>query len=135
MFMRCLVAFFIMVVLVLAVASCGDSAGYRQFGNRDQKYYAELADSCRTLMKITGAPATFSGEASKLPVAIRELNPISVEVSTNRVFIMMGKGRARYEIIWEQSDNEQPVWELSTNAEGLCKVLFREKGLNLTGQP
>ena len=131
-FMRRLVLFIALATLALTFVSCSDSTDYRRFVGRDSKYYAELADSCRTLIRTTGASATFGGGATNLPLAIRELNATTVEVDTNRVFIMMAKGRVRYAIVWEQSDNKPPVWELSTNAEGLRKVLFRSRDSSTT---
>ena len=108
--------------------------------NRDQRYYAQVADACSELLvKTLAAPTNgqtvvlgniiIGGDDESLPPLLREFHARQIAVGTNRVGIAIGDSRVGYGIVWEPSDynNTNAPWELATYAEGMRKAVFSRK--------
>ena len=98
---------------------------------RSDAYFQDFANACDNLAVEATNTWRAPGNSLSLPPILRKLNAEFVEISTNRVFIGVGIGRAGYGIIWEQDDSDPALWELRTNAEGLQKVLVTRRKLTL----
>src|SRR6266542_2700827 len=86
---------------------------YHQFINRDQPYYAGIADACDRLIASVPRGAQrikhIPGNDDSLPAPFRQLHCRFIDVEADRVFIMVGAGRVGFGIIWEHDDEDRAL--------------------------
>lgn len=125
------------MIALLLIRLNSSSVGYANFHRKGDIYYADLASACDSLFAraVNGRQVVLSGDDATLPSLIKDLRPKTVTIipfiqgQTNygpRVLIMIGVSRAGFGIQWMKSDeeNKMGVWELSTAAEGLKRILY-----------
>jgi len=117
------------------------TSDYLRFMGKDQRYYSDLARACDLVLQqhplgtnATTLPIVDSdvpyvfiripGHDRSLPRIIRDLDPESVIVSSNRVHISVGVGRGGFGITWEPHDGSH--WGIVTYAEGLVRGVYVE---------
>jgi hypothetical protein len=94
---------------------------YRTFVQRDPNYFVKLSQDCDkllanlTIYKVT--EQDFRGDDPSLPSTLKDIHAGSIEVTSNRVFVEVGLGRAGFAIIWGQVDQNPIMWKLSAVAE------------------
>jgi hypothetical protein len=117
----------------------GPGSKYHRFMAKDRTYYFEVARGCDAILKQhpvgsdglkprLGLPGSFilSAQDASLPLTIRALQPDTIILSSNHVYVGFGVGRLAWGIIWQQDDSRTNSWTLSTNADGLEKRLYAE---------
>ena len=123
------------LLLLLVMLIYRSSPSYRSFMNRSPDYYTRVAEACDQLLakapivstnQVNTWPGfyTLRGDDSSLPAVLRELHANKVVVGTNRVAMVIGSPRTGYGVVWEPNGVNLGVWELTTAAEGLSRVVY-----------
>jgi hypothetical protein len=144
-----LVLLFIIIPVALAiVAPALLKSQYIRFTEKDQKYYAEIARACDSVLQqnttfskhteaqnpkndflwmdasnVVWNQIILSGQDPSLPKAIRALNPNKILIASNHVCICIGV-RPDFTIIWGQDEMRTNAWTLTCNGEGAVENLY-----------
>jgi hypothetical protein len=99
--------------------------------HRSEDYYSKFASACDALLKIMQPgpkELRLLGNDSRLPQVLAAMEPTFVEISTNRVLLVM---EARgYGVAWEQDDQTPGNWRLAAFAGSGPIPLFTESRTN-----
>jgi len=101
--------------------------------NRDQGYYAKVAEACDELISHTTNsvenPRVILGDDKSLVPILRDLNATRIEVSSQGIWIQVGNTKVGFGIVWEPSDydDKNAPWELRTSREDIRKVVYSIK--------
>ncbi len=100
--------------------------------HKSAKYYADFTAACDSVL---AEHPLGTNEAIKIPVTdpslpkiITGLRPIRIQVSPQRVWMILGSdSHAGFGLAWEPQMNDTNVWVLHTIAEGLDTVIYSSK--------
>ena len=112
----------------MVLISCDRSPSYLEFMAKDSTFYRQVSEGCDKLLLQASArdgnSYTVRGDDASLPEILRKLKPEFVDIDSNHIYIRIGVGRGAYGITWEQAEQAESKWELTTTAEGLRNVVF-----------
>ncbi|MGA3283205.1 MAG: hypothetical protein ABSD57_01945 [Verrucomicrobiota bacterium] len=147
-----LILLLVVIPVVLAItAPAWLESPYIRFTHKDQKYYAEIARACDSLLQqhptfskhtetqnsknddlwidasnVVWNQVSISGRDPMLPKTIRALRPYQILVAPNHVCIWIGV-RPDYTINWGQDEMKTNSWTLTCGGEGVGESLYIEK--------
>jgi hypothetical protein len=135
-----IVAIFVSVFVIVLVMN-ERPVSYSDFISRDQRDFAVVAGACEKLLRATPRDATLtrvlSGDDKSLPAILKELRATQIEVASgfregtnavSRVRMTLGKAKDQFTVAWENSAQDNSLWELAvTGAEGRIVVLSLRK--------
>jgi len=98
------------------------------FRHKGQKYYAEFADACSSLLAQhpVGTNRFIELDATDvaIPKIIRELHPAKIRVAPDWIWMLHGGGIG-FGITWErQAGSQSNTWVLSTTCESNTRVVY-----------
>jgi hypothetical protein len=103
---------------------------YFRFQHKSDRYYAEFAKACDTVLQHnplgTNQFIELSAADSSLPKVIRDLPPLKIKASRQRVWILHD-GSIEFGITWERDDSRANIWTLSTACESDVRVVYTAK--------
>ncbi len=117
-----------MLTILLLVCSCGRHrpTSYLRFNTQSQQYYSNIAAACDSLIadvkKRGGRQLVIPWDDPRVPTVLQDLKPEYLDIDAGRAYIMVGRGRSSYAIIWQQANASQ--WKLSTVVDNLQKDLY-----------
>jgi hypothetical protein len=100
--------------------------------HKSAKYYADYTAACDSVL---AAHPLGTNESIKIPVAdpslpkiMTDLHPIRIEVSSRRVWMLLGSdSHARFGLTWDAQWDNTNIWVLHTTAESLDTVIYASK--------
>jgi len=117
----------LLIVAALYVRAFWDFSEFLRFNHRSPSYFAALATSCDVLLAQhplgTNAYIELEETDPTIPEIIREMDPIRIDVLSNRVWILHG-GAIRFGVTWMEDSLNTNRWVLSSTAEDHTRVLY-----------
>ena len=105
---------------------------YIRLQHKSREYYVELAAACDSLLahyplgtnEVIWIPVT----DPLLPVVIRDLHPIKLQVNPHRVWMLLDSdSRAGIGLAWQPKSDDTNIWKLDIVAEGLETEIYSTK--------
>jgi hypothetical protein len=110
-----------LIVVIGGVAYLRHTSVYLGFKHKSPKYHAEFAKACDSVLAQhplgTNKDIELSAADPLLPNIITDLHPVRIEVSPDKVWILVnGSHIGGLAVIWEpQNTNQTKAWALSIN--------------------
>jgi hypothetical protein len=100
--------------------------------HKSAKYYADYTAACDSVL---AAHPLGTNESIKIPVTdpslpkiMTDLHPIRIEVSSQRVWMLLGSdSHAGFGLTWDPQWDNTNIWVLHTTAESLDTVIYASK--------
>ncbi len=105
---------------------------YIRLQHKSREYYAELAAACDSILAKhplgTNEVIWISVTDSSLPMVVRDLHPIKLQVNPQRVWMLLDSdSRAGIGLEWQPKWDNTNVWKLDIVAESLETVIYSAK--------
>ena len=112
------------IVMVFVVYFCSAEVRFR---HHSEKYYIQFTKACDLLLAHhsigTSRDVELSLNINSLPKIIQDLQPSTVTVAPNRVWIHSSGGK--FGIEWEPEDKIRTnIWFLRTGSEGRIRTVY-----------